>query len=176
MANIRTARRSGLVLRGGVQRRESLWIDIAPVLATQAAAGGVLTNALNAVALALRPFTVVRTRMSFFIRSDQAAAAEVQTAAFGIAVVSDQALGIGVTAVPTPITDMGSDLWFFYQFLLCNESSLTDVAKPGCVVHADSKAMRKVNDDSDLAFVLEMSTITQGVTVNSMGRFLIKLH
>ncbi len=176
MANIRTARRSGLVLRGGRNRRESLWLDIAPSLATQAAAGGIITNALNAAALALRPFTIVRTRMSFFIRSDQAAAAEVQTAAYGIAVVSSQAEAVGITAVPTPITDLSSDLWFFHQFLLADESRLTDVAKPGQVVHADSKAMRKVEDQQDLAVVLEMSTITQGVTVNSMGRLLIKLH
>ena len=176
MANIRTARRSGLVLRGGRQRRESLWFSIEPGLSTQAASGGLITNTSNAALLALRPFTVVRTRMSFFIRSDQAAAAEVQTGAFGMAVVSDQAIAIGVTAVPTPITDIGSDLWFFHQFLLCNESSLTDVAKPGCAIYADSKAMRRVDDDSDIATVLEMSTITQGITVNSMGRVLIKLH
>ena len=176
MANIRTARRSGIIgLRGGV-KRESLWFDIAPALNIQAAAGGVIINSSNAALLAQRPFTVVRTRMSFLIRSDQAAAAEFQTGAFGLAVCSDQALAIGITAVPTPVTDAGSDLWFFHQWLLGDESSLTDVAKGATKYDVGSKAMRKVNDDSDIATVLEFSSITQGITVHSMGRVLIKLH
>jgi len=39
------------------------------------------------------------------VRSDQFVATEGYEIAIGMAVVSDQALAIGVTAVPTPFTD-----------------------------------------------------------------------
>ena len=71
-------------------RRETTWFEFQPVEVTIAAAStGILIFSLNAAALALRPFTIVRTRMLFNLRSDQAAAPETQRAAVGIAVVSD---------------------------------------------------------------------------------------
>jgi hypothetical protein len=50
------------------------------------------------------------------ISSDQFAQSESQIGAIGLAVVTDQAVGIGVTAVPTPITDLSSDSWFLHRF------------------------------------------------------------
>ena len=176
MANIRTARRSGLVLRGGKQRRETLWAFITPTLTSMAASGGIITGTMNAALLALRPFTIVRTRGYLFLESDQAAAAELQVAAYAGAVVTEQALAIGVTAVPTPITDMGSDEFFLHQIIMADESALTDVAKPGVGVQFDSRAMRKVSESEELYFVAELSSIGSGLTIISAGRFLLKLH
>ena len=124
MANIRTARRSGLVLRGGRQRRESLWTDLAPAALTMSASGGTISHTPNAALLALRPFTVVRSRGAMYLRSDQSAAVEFQTAAWGGCVVSDEALAIGVTAVPTPVTELASDLWFIHQFIMGGENNV----------------------------------------------------
>ena len=56
---------------------------------------------LSAIGLALRPFTLIRVRGIFTIASDQSAATETQVGALGVAVVSEQAASIGVTAVPT---------------------------------------------------------------------------
>jgi len=102
MANIRRSRRSGFTTRGGRSVRESLWFD-GPVFNTNmgAASTAVLVSSLSAAALALRPFTVVRTRGSMFLETDQQAASEFYQAAIGCCVVSDQAVAIGVTAVPT---------------------------------------------------------------------------
>ncbi len=90
MANLRVGRRSGLVLRGGRQRRETRWLDgpFTSSLLTGASAPGILLS-LTAAELALRPFTVVRVRGKFAIRSDQLAATEDYSGALGYAVVSD---------------------------------------------------------------------------------------
>ena len=176
MANIRTARRSGLVLRGGKNRRESLWLAITPTLTTMSSSGGIITGLLNAAGLALLPFTVVRTRGYLFITSDQAAAAEVQIGAYGGAVVTDQAIAIGVSAVPTPITDLGSDEFFLHQMIMADESALTDVAKPGVGVQFDSRAMRKCSESEQPYFVAELSTVGSGFSLFSAGRMLVKLH
>ncbi len=62
MANIRTGRKSGLILRGGAMRRETFWVG-GTVTQTVVVAGAnpVLLTSLSTLALALRPFTIVRT-------------------------------------------------------------------------------------------------------------------
>ncbi len=111
-----------------------------------------------------------------YIRSDQSASVETQAGAFGACVVSDQASVVGVTAVPTPITDLGSDLWMSHQIMFGDESSVTDIAKPGQQYKIDSKAMRRVDNDQDIVIVGEFSTAGSGFTLLSGGRLLIKLH
>ena len=179
MANIRTARRSGRIFRGGKSVRESAWVAVAPTTTTITAAGtSVLFTGFSAATLGLRPFTVVRTRGTMAIRSDQAVATEVFQASLGFAVVSDQALAIGVTAVPSPETDRGSDLWFVYEtlegfFVL---SSAIGIYEAQIRKEWDSRAMRKVEDGQDMAIVLETSSISAGCTILKAGRMLIKLH
>ena len=180
MANIRTGRRSGFILRGGRMRRETLWGQTASVLQTLAVAQtAILTNSLNAAGLALRPFTVIRVRGRVIVRSDQTAGSEDQSVAVGFAVVSDQASAIGVTAVPTPITDGGSDLWLMYQMvksslIVGSDSAIAQVSD----VDVDSRAMRKVEEGQDLIAVVESDTsgVTAGLLVGTGYRFLIKLH
>ena len=181
MANIRTSRRSGLVLRGGVNRRQTRWLDVPSANASIGAAqGAILINSLTAVELALRPFTVIRVEMALLLTSDQSAASEFQGAAVGMAVVSDQAVGIGVTAVPTPITDQESDLWFFYKLLKSEFTFASGVGFEQIIhpIHASSRAMRKVEDGSDIVVVVEsdIAAVTAGVVVGTGGRVLIKLH
>ncbi len=75
MANIITARRSGFVRRGGSQRRQTLWFGGVSVQSTLAGAStAILQTSLNAAALALRPFTVVRNHGFVFLESDQVVA------------------------------------------------------------------------------------------------------
>ncbi len=92
------------------------------------------------------------------VTSDQQIATETQIAAFGLCVVSDQALAIGITAVPTPVTDLGSDLWFVHQMTF-NDFTFASAASyqssAGRIYEIDSKAMRKVNDDQDIVLVFE---------------------
>ncbi len=115
--------------------------------------------------------------MEIMLRSDQAAAIETQAAAIGMAVVSDQASAIGVTAVPTPITDGASDLWYLHKYIFADESNLTDRTRGATKVSIDSKAMRKVNGDEDIVLVSELSgAIGAGAIITVALRFLLKLH
>ncbi len=144
---------------------------------TLTAAGGTLVSSLNAAALALRPFTIIRSRFSFYLSSDQSASIEAQAVGFGIAVVSDQASAIGVTAVPTPVTDLGSDLFLAIKLMYADASSVTDLSKPGQYFEMDSRAMRKVDGDQDVVLVAEGSfTVAQGSILKSAGRMLIKTN
>jgi len=178
VANNRTARRS-FGRRVGV-RRETLWVALASTLTTLASGTPVLLTGLSAATLALRPFTIIRNRGVMHLASDQISASESYMAHMGCAVVSDQALAIGVTAVPTPVTDRDSDLWFLYESLVSRElfgdaTGFNDGA--GVAKEYDSKGMRKVEEGQDLAFVLENEGAPfSGCNISKVGRMLIKLH
>ncbi len=180
MANIRRSRAGGFI-RGGRSRRESLWIGVAPASNVLAgASNAVLSHTLNAAALALRPFTVVRSRILWHVKSDQTGALEDYFAGFGVAVISDQAAAIGITAVPTPMTDISSDLWFVYEQAMSQFLFISGVGvdpNAGVLTRVDSKAMRKVEDGQDIGIVQENSGIFAGGSTNTVsGRFLVKLH
>ena len=175
------ARKSGFIRRHGRMIRESTWLNLgAAITNLSGPSTAVLGGSLNAAALALRPFTVVRTHGFFGIRTDQIAADESYDAAMGWAVVSDQAVAVGVTAVPTPMTDLGSDLFYAHRILMGRFEFASSVGiRPDMLtpwVHYDSKAMRKVDGDQDVIFVLETSAVSSGCTVHDAARFLIKLH
>ncbi len=177
MANLRIARRSGLVLRGGRNIRQTRWLFIATTETTLAGAPtAVLVTSLDAAALALLPFTIVRTRGVIHIHSDQAGADETYGVAYGEAVVSEQAAAIGVTAVPTPVTDKGSDLWYVYESLFQHLEVVTSASAfdEGAFKEFDSRAMRKVEEGQNIVSVVENEI--NGVIVTVTGRQLIKLH
>ncbi len=169
--------RRGIIRRSG-PRRETSWLSIAATTTTLAS-GAALISSLNAAALALRPFTIVRTYLEIQISSDQASASEAQIGAVGMAVVSDQATAVGVTAVPTPTTEIGSDLFYLHQVCMSRMLLHTAVgveSPRGRIYSIDSKAMRKVNNDSDVILVGEADASQAGLIFDIMGRFLIKEH
>ncbi len=179
MANIRTARRSGLVLRGGRNIRSTFWGDVAGTITIIGGpSGSALLNVTGAGLLALRPVTVIRVRGYWHLQSDQAAAAEDQGAALGMAIVSDQAAAVGITAVPTPTTDRSSDKFFVYQSLMSSRGAGTVDSELGVGEAYDSKAMRRMEDGSQLVVVLEseVAGLTLGIAVRHVARILIKLH
>jgi len=174
------ARKGGFIRRDGRMRRQNLWLNVAPSNTTLASAStATITNTLNAAALSLRPFTVVRSRGFWHVTSDQNAAIENWGCSLGMCVVSDQAVAIGVTAVPTPSTDLGSDLFFLHETVygrLVADSTAGRMSEVGSGQTYDSKAMRKVDDGQDLVVVIETPAIIGSAVVLLMGRILIKLH
>ncbi len=180
MANIQTARRSGLVLRGNRNVRETLWASGVAVTSNLTAAGQASNlTLLSSVGLALRPFTVVRSRGIIQISSDQLIATEFVDAGYGHAVVSEQASAIGVTAMPTPTTDSGSDLWLVYERMFLEFAFITAAgfdARGGRILRFDSKAMRKVQDGEQLVTVVEAGSLSNGFNVTVHFRMLLKLH
>ncbi len=162
--------------------RETLWVGSAVVQTTLAAAStAVQVFTFAAGILALRPFTIIRTRGGWFIQSDQLAATERHQVALGSAVVTEQANAVGVTAVPTPATDVSSDAFFVYETHLGSFDIATAVGfnagnASGIFKEFDSKAMRKVEDGFDLSTVIETFATSSGALVEVSQRMLIKLH
>ena len=167
-------RRNYLSRGRSATRRESLWLTGPDEAAftTVVPGGSDLQGSLNAAALGLRPFTVVRTVGLVAVYSDQGAAREEVHGAYGVAVVSDQASAVGVTAIPSPITDEGSDLWLMFQFV----QALDIDGAEGEFYKFDSKAMRKVEDGQDLVLMFENGSSTAGLKYLAKTRILIKLH
>ena len=111
------------------------------------------------------------------MQSDQEAADEDQIGAVGAAVVSDQAATVGVTAVPTPITDKDSDMWFLHQYFA---SSFTFVTAAGFSEQLkrydfDSKAMRKVPEGTTISWMVENASATFGIEYYLQFAVLLKL-
>ncbi len=145
---------------------------------TIAANTRILNLVLNASGLALRPFTVLRTRLELMWTSDQTTATEMPFGAMGFGVVSDVASGVGAAAVPDPITDADFD-WLAYQGLLNQFTFLDATGVVGDAGHhytVDSKAMRKVGQADDLIMVTSNADPAVGATISMVGRILVKLH
>ena len=160
-------------------KRETSWLPI-DVVNTGIGGAGTILNSLTVAEKAKWPFTIIRTHLSIIMTSDQAAASENQIGGIGICVVSDQASAIGITAVPTPLTDLDSDLWLLHQllfgeFLFGDGTGFTDPT--GTFMTLDSKASRKVNDAEDVVIVGEVDlTLGFGASFVTGGRVLIKEH
>ncbi len=167
--------RSNMIRSG----RKTFWL--AGVVGTAnlgAASTAVIITALNAAALALRPFTIVRSRGWFGWQSDQSAIDETQIVHYGNIVVTEQAVAIGVTAVPTPATDNGSN-WLVYDSGFSRLEVVTAAGfhpRYNSIRYFDSKAMRKVEEGQDLIEVIETDALSSGADTTSFVRSLIKLH
>ena len=144
------------------QKRGTFW------LRTDAASGGAGFKALGASTSVIDQslsggglITIVRTRGMIQAISDQEVAAESPFGAFGIAIVSAQALAVGVTAIPTPYTDADSDLWFVHGYWAAplGFGDATGFANISQRVDFDSKAMRKFSEDEAVVMVIENATV-----------------
>ncbi len=133
-------------------------------------------------------FTLVRTRGEFlaYLKTSAAAASGFH-GAFGIGIASDAALAVGVSAIPTPITEEAWDGWLYHRyFSLFSSAAMSanaaeDVDFPmavsaGVRFEVDSKAMRKLRVNESCYCCVEVTEIgacTMDWAFNS--RTLIKL-
>ncbi len=156
--------------------RQPTWIGAGLTATTVSSGATVIVGVLNAAALALRPFTVVRTRISMLYESDQAAVSERPQGAFGAVVVQDQASAAGAASVPGPISEADAD-WFIYQGLISSFIFLdsTSILNDGNLYEVDSKAMRKVGTNEDVVLMVE-NRASLGSVITLEGRMLVKLH
>ena len=162
-------------------RRKTSWFDFASLqtdFTGLAANSALLFSSLNAAALALRPFTIVRTRGLLTVTTDQIAATERPFGAFGISVVTDQATAIGITAVPQPGDDAGSDEFLLWEPWSANVQLGSNIgfADLGRTFVLDSKAMRKVDIGQDVVAVMDNQSNTDAVDFALTYRMLVKLH
>ncbi len=158
-------------------KREMVWffwdIDATAI----AADANVVLGSLNAAALALRPFTVVRTHLLVNWQSDQTAASETPTGALGSAVTSEQAATQSV--VPNPMANADSSAFFTWTPLISPfvfGSAAAFIEPGGYMKEVDSKAMRKVGPNEQIRVICENTSPTAGAIITVVGRQLVKLH
>ena len=126
--------------------------------------------------------TLVRTRGNLLVfLSSIATALDGFSGAIGMAIVSENAFGVGVTAIPTPVTDLAWDGWLYHRFFSVKGVTATEADGANAVsaverIQIDSKAMRKFKETDLLVAVIE-GTEVGGVTFNATleTRTLVKL-
>ena len=125
--------------------------------------------------------TLVRVRGEFVAYATAIGASGAQAiVGIGLIRVTGRALAAGVSSLPTPITDQGSDWLYHKMFPISVRGSLgADSEATGAHVfrwEIDNKSMRKFELNQAIALVTENSAITSTVTVQITGalRFLFK--
>ena len=110
--------------------------------------------------------TILRTRgyVDFAINSNNAIG-DGYRGAVGLCIVSENAFNAGIGSVPTPITDLAWDGWFWYQFfnLMTNNATAGDLGENAVASYVrfviDAKAMRKIKDTDVIIAVLEVTEV-----------------
>ena len=156
-------RRTGFVQRN-YTRRGTIW-GRSPAVTGFTALAAVASVLDSSAVSAVDGETVVRIRGWIGVRSDQQAVNEDYFGAVGALVASDQAVAVGVGSLPTPYTDMDSDLWMMHQYFggsLVFASGVGITQNAMQVFHFDSKAMRKMEPGQTLVFVVENGSSTAG--------------
>jgi len=145
----------------GSTRRQTSW-DFGPSgsLSLTAAGAAIFATAAQAVGSGL---TIIRTRGELLLNISSIAAAldGFPRLAAGICIVSENAFGVGVTAVPTPLTDIAWDGWLWHSIGGCFGLVSGNFGLEGCQTvrwEIDSKAMRKIKDTDIMIGVIELGT------------------
>ncbi len=119
--------------------------------------------------------TLLRTRGELAILSDGEVEEEIQ-GALGMAVVSRDAFGIGITAVPLPINDIDNDSWVvwapYHHARALGTASGQSPAETKLVI--DSKAMRKIHGEQNLVVVLQNENTSFGLRFHLTVRVLAR--
>ena len=163
--------------------RTKMWIGAGVGSTTMVGSSVQLISSLSAGALLLRPFTILRTHVLIGYMTDQEAADELPTGAYGSIVVTEAAVAVGVTAVPDPSGISGDPeaSWFVWQALLARSVLGAGGSAPwgngfeGVQYEIDSKAMRKVGPDDNIVTIGSTET-ANGAFLVDQGRRLIQLH
>ncbi len=157
--------------------RTKMWIGTGTLADTITGSATTLLGSLNAAALALRPFTILRTRMGLWYESDQAAVSERPIGIYTKQVVSDQQVTAGATSVPDALNEPDAD-FFLVQSVSTSFIFLSSVGfhpQSQRYYEQDVKSMRKVGPNQDIVSVFVQSTASGAVLV-TLGRMLIQLH
>ena len=114
--------------------------------------------------------TFLRSIGGIKISSDQVSTNELQIGAFGVALVSETAAALGITAVPDPVTDADDDIWFVYQsfaqqFQFLDATGASLAGNFGAWYPIDSKAKRVVHGGMIGAIVVANSHVTHAFDI-----------
>ncbi len=114
----------------------------------------------SGISLTGRPATLVRTRGLFRMYLENVAnPGEGFQGAFAIGVVQVAAFTAGVGSLPGPISEMDSEAWLYHSIVGAHAHNATETSFNESTVFdltVDSKAMRKLDDETVIVAVLEV--------------------
>ena len=116
----------------------------------------------------LESSTVVRTRGEFTVRVAAAVAGDnIIRGAFGIIIVSTDAFGVGITALPGPLSDSENDWYVWAPFSMAFDNVLTEFdSKWISTVVFDSRGMRKLKVGDVSAVMFEVESDVAGNSID----------
>ena len=159
MAHVRSSR---FRQRSGVSRRLTAWSvgPVSPVIDIAAAGANLFSANSQAIVDGL---TIVRLRgeYTFSLRTVTTIGDGWESAAVGVCIVSENAAAVGVTAVPSPLADVGWDGWLFHRLHgAITGLNVTEVQSTfnSFRIEMDSRAMRKQKQTDVLIGVVELGT------------------
>jgi len=160
-------------------KKTMVWLGGTPSQSSTAIAANtaVLLSTLNAAALTLRPFTVLRTRGFVAVATDQTAATEKPFGIYSQIVVSDEALAAGIASIPEPFGEPDADFFVHQPFL--NDILVTSAIgsmRGWTTFPFDSKAMRKVGNNDTIVTVGSNVAASHGIEIIVVSRRLVQLH
>ncbi len=117
----------------------------------------VLIATFDPAAASLIKPTLIRTRGAVSVIAESTAVDVEITGAYGLAIVSDQAVAAGIASIPGPFDDAEWDGWFVWRSFAMKIDSVTQtgVFRSSWTQEVDSKAMRKVTDNETCVVVAE---------------------
>ena len=164
------------VARAGGQRRQTTWIGPPDQNFVAVGSGAsVIIASFNPSTSFILGSTVVRSRGAFTYRPDSSAADVDIVGAFGMGIVSEQALAAGAASVPGAFDEADWDGWFVWRSFAMSFESVTQASTLiwSETLEIDSKAMRKVHDNEAVVQVVESNI--GAIDVFTGVRMLLKL-
>ena len=111
----------------------------------------------------LDELTLTRTRgiLDIFMDGPGVTDGDGYFGAFGIGIVTEPAFAIGITAVPTPITEISWNGWLWHTFFSVHDGDVSLAPNDGVRQRfmIDGKAQRKLGQDEVLMGVIEVVEI-----------------
>jgi len=154
------------------QKRLTAWVNIVDQgFLAVADAGATLMASISIES----PGTVVRARGIISVNISTDADLEM-VGAFGVGIVSTEAFGIGITAIPHPFRDADWGGWFVWQSFAQRMDAVTQagILQGALNFVIDSKAMRKVQPNETIVFVAESQS--KAFRITETVRVLLMLH
>jgi len=129
----------------------------------------VLIASFDPSAAGLPKPTIVRSRGQVSIRPPVSTSTDAAiVGAYGLGIVSDQAFGVGITAIPGPWSRSDWDgwvVWRSFAFMLDFYTG-AGVIMASIQQEVDSKGMRKMSDNETLVFVAESQAVSFDISMN----------
>ncbi len=162
--------------RARAPKRKTIWVGTADQsVITVAGGASVIISSFAPDALSILAATVVRVR-GFAIFFPSAFGADLNySGAYGLGIVSDEALAAGAASIPRPFDDDDWTGWLVHGYFAGHlefQSAVGETQLP-FGYHIDSKAMRKVRPNEALVWMVESQV--GAVTVNIQARVLMML-